>query len=467
MIKTPEIPLFAVVGHPNEGKSSVLSTLTEDDSVVVSPYPGETVNCQRFPFRSGGQTLIEFVDTPGFQNPKRSLQWMQASGLTDVELMSSFLDHHLADKAYHHDCELLKPLKEGAGVIYVVDASRPLLPEDEAEMEILRLVNRPRLAILNVKAKETTFLENWKDALRRHFNVIRVFNAHHARYPERIALLNALALIQQDWEPNLNRAVEIIQENWSYRQLSVAEHMVHALEQALELKVERRFSRASDADHYQKEALNQYKRKLVDIEKNVFREIRGLYRHHLYDFQIGEESILQKGLFSEKTWQLMGLTQSQLLWTAAGTGAGLGAALDIAASGLTFGIFSATGAAVGAGSVWMKGKDLARIKVQGIPLGGSKIIVGPQRNPQFPFILLDRMLLYFKEMIRHTHGNRSQSASSIKAEGTRISLFEQMDSGKLKVLRQCLDRARKHRAYGDLHDEIHRWVRQIANESES
>ena len=33
------IPEFAIVGHPNEGKSSVVSTLAEDDSVRVTPTP--------------------------------------------------------------------------------------------------------------------------------------------------------------------------------------------------------------------------------------------------------------------------------------------------------------------------------------------------------------------------------------------------------------------------------------------
>ena len=36
-----KIPEFAIVGHPNEGKSSVVSTLAEDDSVRISAYPGE------------------------------------------------------------------------------------------------------------------------------------------------------------------------------------------------------------------------------------------------------------------------------------------------------------------------------------------------------------------------------------------------------------------------------------------
>ena len=34
------LPEFAVLGHPNEGKSSVVSTLTEDDRIKVSPVPG-------------------------------------------------------------------------------------------------------------------------------------------------------------------------------------------------------------------------------------------------------------------------------------------------------------------------------------------------------------------------------------------------------------------------------------------
>ena len=42
-MKSNRVPEFAVIGHPNEGKSAVVSTLSEDDSVRVSPYPGETL----------------------------------------------------------------------------------------------------------------------------------------------------------------------------------------------------------------------------------------------------------------------------------------------------------------------------------------------------------------------------------------------------------------------------------------
>ncbi len=59
------IPEFAVLGHPNEGKSAVVSTLTEDDQVRVSPVPGETTVCRTYTVKIDGKEIIRFVDTPG------------------------------------------------------------------------------------------------------------------------------------------------------------------------------------------------------------------------------------------------------------------------------------------------------------------------------------------------------------------------------------------------------------------
>ena len=62
-------PTFAIVGAVNHGKSSVVSTLAENDQVHVSSMPGETVECQRFWLRD----LFVFYDTPGFQNAREAL----------------------------------------------------------------------------------------------------------------------------------------------------------------------------------------------------------------------------------------------------------------------------------------------------------------------------------------------------------------------------------------------------------
>ena len=63
-------PAFAIVGAVNHGKSSVVSTLAENDEVRVSPMPGETVEVQQFSLHE----LFIFYDTPGFQNAREALR---------------------------------------------------------------------------------------------------------------------------------------------------------------------------------------------------------------------------------------------------------------------------------------------------------------------------------------------------------------------------------------------------------
>lgn len=106
-------PTFAIVGHPNEGKSSVLSTLSEDDSVRVSPVPGETKECRTFPVIIDNKEVIRFTDTPGFQNPRKTLAWMQQYQGDDRDLITDFIRSHRDDPAFHDDCALLAPLLPG------------------------------------------------------------------------------------------------------------------------------------------------------------------------------------------------------------------------------------------------------------------------------------------------------------------------------------------------------------------
>ena len=42
-------PSFAIVGHPNKGKSSLVATLARDASVRIGPEPGTTVQAREYP----------------------------------------------------------------------------------------------------------------------------------------------------------------------------------------------------------------------------------------------------------------------------------------------------------------------------------------------------------------------------------------------------------------------------------
>ena len=98
-----------------------------------------------------------------------------------------------------------------------VDGSRPVRDDDLAEMEILRLTGRPRMAIINSKTQGKDYASDWKSEFRKHFNAIRVFNSNTANFTERIGMLESLKSIDQEWESVLSRVILAFKQDWLKR----------------------------------------------------------------------------------------------------------------------------------------------------------------------------------------------------------------------------------------------------------
>lgn len=411
------IPEFAIVGHPNEGKSSVLSTLSEDDSVRVSPIPGETKDCRTFPVIIDRKEVIRFIDTPGFQNPRKTLAWMQQYQGNDQNLITDFIHAHQDNPAFHDDCALLAPLASGAGLIFVVDGSRPLRNIDRAEMEVLRLTGRPRMAIINCKDEESSFLEGWQSEFRKHFNAIRLFNASKATYSQRIALLNSLKAIDQDLESVIESVIQAFQQDWNNRNLQTADVIAAMLTDSLLYYKSVPCPDGADEEQLKKKLHKSYTEFVTKRERQAHQQIRRLFKHNIFNLQLPSQSILQQDLFSAKTWQFLGLTAQQLTMAGAISGAALGIGLDALAGGITFGIFTAIGGAFGAAAAAMKGKEmLTGSRLLGMKLDQQQLQVGPVTNVQLLYILLDRVLLYYSHIINWAHGRRDYPTVLTNAE---------------------------------------------------
>ena len=170
------IPKFAVVGHPNKGKSSIVSTLAEDAKVAISRTPGTTTVARSFPLKIDGQLIYELIDTPGFQRPAQVLAWLEShseSATDRAALVKEFVETHRDDLKFHDECELLTPLIEGAGILYVVDGSKPYGAEYETEMQILRWTGQPRMALINLIGDDD-HTEQWRRALDQYFSLVRL-----------------------------------------------------------------------------------------------------------------------------------------------------------------------------------------------------------------------------------------------------------------------------------------------------
>ncbi len=406
------IPEFAIVGHPNEGKSSVVSTLSEDDSVRVSAVPGETTECRAFPVLIDGREVIRFIDTPGFQNPRKTLAWMRAWQGNDQEMLTEFLRIHRDDSALHDDCALLTPLAAGAGIIFVVDGSRPLRNMDKAEMEILRLTGRPRMAIINCKDEESRFLVDWQNEFRKHFNSIRLFNANKATYNQRIALLNSLKAIDQDLEEVIETVIQAFTQDWENRRQQSAALITTMLKDSLNYRASAPCPPGTDEEALRAKLRSAYTDFVTKRERAAHQQLRRLFKHTLFNLQLSEQSILQEDLFAATTWKFLGLSDEDLIWAAAMSGAAVGAGMDVLAAGISFGVFMAIGGAVGAVGAAVKGRDLlSGRRLLGMKLDKQQMQVGPVTNIQLLYILLDRALLYYSHVVSWAHGRRDHATA--------------------------------------------------------
>lgn len=420
-----KIPEFAIIGHPNEGKSSVLSTLAEDDSVRVSSTPGETTVCRTFPVLIDGREMLRFTDTPGFQNPGRVLSELKKRFPESLDPIKEFRVFAATIPELHDDCELLAPFERGAGIIYIVDGSRPVRNVDKAEMEILRLSGRPRMAIINCKEDEEKHLEEWKNEFRKNFNSNRRFNAHRATYSERISLLEALKSIDQDWQDTLDEVVSIFRADWQNRNNVTADIITSMLHEALSFKLHENMGTTTNTQQARKKLFTQYSEKLRLKETNAHSQIKQLFKHNIFNFELPQHSLLREDLFDEKTWQLLGLTKKQVIIAGGIGGAALGASLDVAALGHGLGMFTAVGSMAGALGAFFGGEKFSeQAKILGLSLGGNQIQIGPTKSIDLLFVLLNRSLLFYQYTINWAHGRRDyESLEQSESNKTPVSGF--------------------------------------------
>ena len=404
-------PVFAVVGHPNKGKSSIVSTLAHDGSVAVGSVPGTTIRCREYPMRVDGETQYVLVDTPGFQRPRGVLAWLkrqESNAVKRPRAVRKFLEIHTAEKTYPDECELLRPIMSGAGILYVVDGSKPYLAEYEAEMEILRWTGQPRMALIN-PIGSADHIQDWKAALGQYFNIVKVFNALMADFDKQLELLRSLELLDDAWQPSLHQAIEVLQASRRRRRSLAAHAIAEMLVEMLTFKVERKLDLDAQTGDVKTELFRRYQKALEKCERRCREHVEEIYEQT--GIQRREPAIKMLGetqLLSDESWRLFGLSRKQLLAAGATGGGTMGVALDVAASGISFGVFTVLGAGLGAAGSYFGARQLAKVKILNTTLGHKFAIVGPAQNINFPYVALQRARLHHALVANRAHARRDE-----------------------------------------------------------
>jgi hypothetical protein len=183
------------------------------------------------------------------------------------------------------------------------------------------------------------------------------------------------------------------------------------LSDSLSVQLQKALSQTESESDLKNQLVDRYTALVAGYEREAHQKMRGLFRHNLFNYTLPVHSILHEDLFSEKTWQLLGLTKKQLLLLGSISGVAIGAGVDVAALGHGFGIFTALGGAVG-GAVGTVGALLGRkylktrASLLGVRLAGPQLQIGPADTISLLFILINRALLYYEHISNWAHGRR-------------------------------------------------------------
>lgn len=416
-----EAPRFAVIGHPNKGKSSIVATLAEDDAIAVSPVPGTTRTSRRFALRLDGELLYELVDTPGFQRARELLAWLRAQETDASErsaLVAAFVDAHQDDARFHDECELLRPLCDGAGILYVVDGAKPYGSEYELEMEVLRWTGRPRMALINLIGAGD-YVDEWRAALGQYFSIVRVFDAMHADFDKRLDLLRGFAELDERWKPALIQAVSALTGEREARLRQSAADIADLLCDVLSFDARQALGPA-DANDGQRQTLqatltDQLKARIRRREAEARKAVAERYRHFQASSGTDTDRLLETELFARESWQLFGLSRQQLLVTGAISGAVAGGGFDLLLGGASLFLGAGVGAVIGSASAWFGSEELAKVSVLGQALGGKVLQVGPVQDANFPYVVLGRARLHHQLISERNHARRETLALDLAA----------------------------------------------------
>ncbi|MFL1456840.1 GTPase/DUF3482 domain-containing protein [Marinobacter sp. GN3S48] len=443
-------PVFAVVGHPNKGKSSVVATLSQNDAIAIALEPGTTRQRQAYPLTVDGRTLYTLVDTPGFQRPRRVLEWLDAHSVSAsdrAETVAAFVTQHRDDARFTDECELLTPLVEGAGIIYVVDGSVPYSAEHEAEMSILRWTGRPSLALINSIGPDD-YSNTWQAALGQFFQVVRKFDAVRAPFDQHLSLLRAFGQLEPAWEAPLEQATGFLADQRSQRKTQAARLIAKALEDIMSHQEKRTLttnqatatSEQTLADTLRRSWYHHQRRR----EQTLRVSIEHLYQHKRIQRQEAElEWHSDHDLFSEDSRRVWSVSRRYLATAGFGAGAVGGAGIDALTFGASLGTVALVGGILGAAGSYFYGDRLAlpALNIGALRDGLKTATFGPVQDSQFGYVVLGRAVDHWWHISHRNHAGRDQ----LDLAPADSHWLENLDRKSRQDIQRAFDRFRKHR----------------------
>lgn len=391
------------VGETNDGKTTIVSSLIEDENAEIRPDPGTTREAHTHVLANlKGEAILKVWDTPGFERTDDLQAWFVANRNFQGNLAEKFLREHEDDSQFDLDCEIMRAIAAGAIVVYVAASDRKPQSTDLKQLELIRIIGAFRIALINLRPGRD-YRKEWVEYLKREIGNVSDYSPHNANIKDRLNLLDKLAHCANcdgGINSSIKNAREALNRDWQDRLDNLARMMVSAVFDAVRSKAVS--TKSTD------EAKAMLKGKINKIETNFRNKAQELFHHRNLKIQA---PFFQSDATSTESWRLWGLGLSRGKAIRYGTiaGAVIGLAFDIPSGGLTFGIPTAIGATLGGTSAMLYAFSPISVRK-----AKKRFEARAETRSQFMGALLDRMIVFSRCVLRISHAIRTEEV--IEAE---------------------------------------------------
>ncbi|HHX05882.1 MAG TPA: GTPase/DUF3482 domain-containing protein [Pseudomonas sp.] len=338
---------LAVVGHTNVGKTSLLRTLTRDVGFgAISHRPSTTQHVEGARLSVDGEALIELYDTPGFEDAVALYEYIEqlpktAERLDGPELLQRFLNSSEARQRFEQEAKVLRQLLQSDAGFYVIDAREPVLAKYRDELAILTMCGKPLLPVLNFVNSTEQREPAWREVLARlGLHALVRFDTIAPPQDGEQRLYENLSLVLDSQRPRLQRLIE-------HNQTQVLVRRKAAYRLIAELLVDVSACRRSVHPDQLEEAIQNLHRDVRQREQTCVEALLKLYAFRKDDAQASalplEEGRWGDDLFNPATMKQLGIKVGGGMAAGAATGVGI----DLLTGGLSLGMATVVGAAVG------------------------------------------------------------------------------------------------------------------------
>lgn len=338
---------LAVVGHTNVGKTSLMRTLTRDVGFgAISHRPSTTQHVEGARLSVDGEALIELYDTPGFEDAIALYEYIEQLPRSDERLdgpeqVQRFLKSSEARQRFEQEAKVLRQLLQSDAGLYVIDSREPVLAKYRDELAILAMCGKPLLPVLNfVNAPEQREAE-WREVLARlGLHAVVRFDTVAPPQDGEQRLYENLSLVLDSQRSRLQRLID-------YNQAQVLVRRKAGYRLIAELLIDVSACRRSVHPDLLSEAIQELHRDVRQREQVCVEALLKLYAFRKDDAQAHalplEEGRWGDDLFNPATMKQLGVKVGGGMAAGAATGVGI----DLITGGLSLGMATVLGAAVG------------------------------------------------------------------------------------------------------------------------